>query len=89
MIEWWSEIEHGIIECLGSGGPLSPGELAHRVGLSEGEAIAFVCMLARERKVSIRLVGLHAEPADPVARGTTCLGEQAGASRHTAGARGD
>jgi DNA-binding Lrp family transcriptional regulator len=42
MIEWWSEIEHGIIECLASGGPLSPRELGRRVGLSEGEAIAFV-----------------------------------------------
>ena len=63
MIDWWSEIEHGIVECLGRGGPMSPGELGHRVGISEGETIAFLCMLARDGKVSIQLVGLHAEAA--------------------------
>jgi hypothetical protein len=88
MIEWWSEIEQGIIVPR-KRWTLSPGELGHRVGISEGEAIAFLCMLARERKVSIRLVGLHAEPANQAARAVACLGEEAGAARHTAGARGD
>ncbi len=89
MIKWWSEIEHEIVECLGSGGPISPGELGRRVGISKGEAIAFLCMLAREKKVSIRLVGLHDEPASRTARGAVCLGEQAAGSRQAAYAGGD
>jgi len=89
MINWWSEIEHGIVECLGSGGPMSPGALGRRVGISEGEAIAFLCMLARERKVSICLVELHDEPASRTARGAAGLGEQAAGSRQTAYAGGN
>jgi hypothetical protein len=34
MVDWWPEIEHGIVECLGSGGAMSPGELGHRIGIS-------------------------------------------------------
>jgi len=89
MVDWWSEIERAIVECLGSGGAISPGELGRQVGISEGEAIAFLCMLARERKVSIRLVGLHDEPASGTARGAPCLGEQAAVSRQAAYAEGD
>ena len=89
MIDWWSEIEHGIVECLGSGGVMSPGALGRCVGISEGEAIAFLCMLARERKVSIRLVGLHDEPASQTARVAACLGEQAAGSRQAAYVGGD
>ena len=89
MVAWWSEIEHGIVECLGSGGPMSPEALGSRVGISEGEAIAFLCMLARERKVSIRLVGLHDEPASRTARGAACLGKQAAGSRQAAYAGGN
>jgi hypothetical protein len=89
MMDWWSEIEHGIVECLGSGGVMSPGALRRRVGISEDEANAFLCMLARERKVSIRLVGLHDERASQTARGAACLGEQAAASQQTAYAGGN
>ncbi len=89
MIDWWSEAERAIVECLGSGGAMSPGELGRRVGISEGEAIAFLCMLARERKVSIRLVGLTEEPASRMARGAARLGEQAAVSRQAAHAEGD
>ncbi len=89
MIDWWSEIEHGIVECLGSGGAMSPGELGRRVGISEGEATAFLCMLAQDRKVSIRLVGLNDEAASRTARGAAFLGEQAVVSRQTAYAGGD
>ncbi len=81
MVDWWSETEHAIVKCLGSGGAMSPGELGRRVGISEGEAIAFLCMLARERKVSVRLAGLHDEPASRMARGAACLSERAAVSR--------
>jgi len=89
MVDWWSETEDAIVKCLGTGGAMSPGELGRRVGISEGEAIAFLCMLARERKVSIRLVGLNEEPASRVARGAACLGEQGAVSRQAAYAEGD
>ena len=52
-----------MVECLSSAGPMSPQELAHRVGISEGEAISFLCMLAREKKVAIQLVGLTGAPS--------------------------
>jgi len=58
MIDWWSETEHAVVDALASAGPMSPQDLAQRIGMSEGEAIAYLCMLARERKVAIQLVGL-------------------------------
>ena len=58
MIDWWSETEHAVVDALTSAGPMSPQDLAQRIGISEGEAIAYLCMLARERKVAIQLVGL-------------------------------
>jgi len=58
MIDWWSETEHAVVDALASAGPMSPQDLAQRIGISEGEVIAYLCMLARERKVAIKLVGL-------------------------------
>jgi predicted ArsR family transcriptional regulator len=69
MIDWWSETEHAVVECLSSAGPMSPQDLARRVGISEGETIAFLCMLVREQKVAIQLVGLTAVPLSRPARG--------------------
>ena len=89
MVDWWSETEHAIVECLGTAGPMSPEDLAHRVGISEGEATAFLCMLTREKKISIRLVGLKDEPACRPTRGTAHLGRKAPASRQAAHAGGD
>jgi hypothetical protein len=69
MIDWWSESEQAVIECLASMGPMSPPDLARRVGMSEGEAISFLCMLAREKKVTIQIVGLTGAPPSRPARG--------------------
>lgn len=63
MIDWWSETEHAVVECLASAGPMSPQDLARRLSLSEGETIAFLCMLVREEKVAMQLVGLTAAPS--------------------------
>ena len=68
MIDWWSETEHAVVEALASAGPMSPQDLARRVGISDGEAIAFLCMLAREQKVAIQLVGLTAAAPSRPAR---------------------
>jgi hypothetical protein len=73
MVDWWSENEHAILECLESGGPMSPEEVARRVGMSEGETTAFLCMLAREKKLLIRLVGLKDAPSGRPPRGTARL----------------
>ena len=56
MVDWWSETEHDIVECLRRDGTLSPAELGQRVGVSETEATMFLCMLVREGKIRIRLV---------------------------------
>lgn len=56
MENWWTETDNAILECLRHGAAMSPAELGLRIGISEGEAIAFLCMLAREGKVRIRLV---------------------------------
>ena len=64
MVDWWSETENAILESLGSAGPMSPEALARRIGISEGETTAFLCMLAREKKISIQLVGVQDSPSD-------------------------
>jgi hypothetical protein len=65
MVDWWSETEHDIVECLSRDGALSPAELGRRVGVSESEASMFLCMLAREGKVRIRLVESVSQSEDP------------------------
>ena len=69
MIDWWSETEHAIVECLGRDGSMTPDQLAQRLGISPGETTVFLCMLAREKKVLIRLVDLKDAPATGRARG--------------------
>ena len=81
MIDWWSETEHDVIASLTATGPMSPQELARRLHLTEGEVIAFLCMLAREKKVSIQLVCLAEEPGSPRSRGSTRGREKAAARR--------
>jgi predicted transcriptional regulator len=61
MIDWWSETDHAIVECLRAAGPMSPEELARRIGLSVGEVTAFLTMLARENRVRIQIVELTPE----------------------------
>jgi len=79
MIDWWSETEHDVIETLAATGPMSPQDLARRLRLTEGELVAFLCMLAREKKVSIQLVTLAEEPGSPRSRGGTRGREKAAA----------
>ena len=60
MIDWWSETDDAIVECLRASGPMSPEDLARRVGLSIGETGAFLAMLMREERVRVRIVELSA-----------------------------
>ncbi len=64
MNDSWSQIDHELLECLTARGPMALHELAHELNVPEGEAIAFVAMLAREGRVRIRLV----EAVQPVER---------------------
>ncbi len=77
MIDWWTETDNAILECLRTAEAMSPAELGQRVGTSEGETIAFLCMLARQGKVRIHLVGLNGEPASRTTGGTGRLGDGA------------
>ena len=61
MIDWWSETDDAIVECLRDAGPMSPEELARRIGLSVGEISAFVAMLVREDRIRIRIIELTPE----------------------------
>jgi DNA-binding Lrp family transcriptional regulator len=61
MIDWWSETDQAILQCLGAAGPMSPEELARQVGLSAGELSAFLAMLVREGRVRIRSIELGEE----------------------------
>jgi hypothetical protein len=63
MIDWWSETDDAIVEWLRTVGPMSPEDLARRIGLSVGETNAFLAMLMREERVRIRMVELTCEEA--------------------------
>ena len=52
----WSEIDAEILGCLSLNGAMAPDEVARELSISEGEATAFLCILAREGKIRIRLV---------------------------------
>lgn len=60
MLDWWAEIDGEVLRCLADHGAMSPVELGRRLGISEGEASAFVSMLVREGKLRIRQVELAA-----------------------------
>lgn len=88
MVDWWSETENAILESLEGAGPMSPEDVARRIGISESETTAFLCMLAREDKISIRLVAMKEAPADRSPRGAARPREKARATREPAHAGG-
>jgi len=67
---------------------MSPEDLARRVDISEGEAMVFLCMLAREKKILIRLVDVQDAPASRPPREAPLLHETASASRQATYAAG-
>lgn len=56
MDNGWTEIDGEIVRLVARKGEASPQEIACDLGISEGEATAFLCMLAREGRIRIRLV---------------------------------
>jgi DNA-binding Lrp family transcriptional regulator len=67
MDDWWAEIDGAILEALAGHGPMTPADVAKHAGISEGEATAFLAMLAREGRVRMCLVG----PLHSAERGTS------------------
>lgn len=55
--DWW-KVDRDILECLATHGAMTPGEISHLLGLSEGEATSLLAMLAREGRVRICQVTL-------------------------------
>jgi hypothetical protein len=59
MIEnFWIETDGAILQCLRERGPMSPVDLARRLGITPGESTALVCLLAAQGKVKVGLVEL-------------------------------
>jgi hypothetical protein len=53
--DFWADLNRDILNCL-SMGPISPGEIGRRLGISEGAAASCLSLLASEGRVRICLV---------------------------------
>jgi DNA-binding Lrp family transcriptional regulator len=59
--DWWTSIDAEILNCLAARDAMTPGEISSALGLSEGEVVALLAMLAPEGKVTICQVKLGGE----------------------------
>ena len=53
--DFWADLNRDILRCLATG-PVSPGEIGRRLGISEAAAASCLSMLAAEGRVRICLV---------------------------------
>lgn len=53
--DFWADLNRDILNCLAMG-PISPGEIGRRLGISEGAAASCLSLLAAEGRVRICLV---------------------------------
>jgi hypothetical protein len=53
--DFWADLNRDILNCLAMG-PISPGEIGRRLGISEGAAASCLSLLASEGRVRICLV---------------------------------
>ena len=53
--DYWADLNRDILNCLATG-PISPGEIGRRLGISEGAAASCLSLLAAEGRVRICLV---------------------------------
>jgi predicted transcriptional regulator len=53
--DYWGDLNREILNCLAMG-PISPGEIGRRIGISEGAAASCLSLLAAEGRVRICLV---------------------------------
>jgi hypothetical protein len=59
MADRWTGIDDEVMRCLADGRPLTPEEVATRMGISTGATISLLCLLALEGRVRIRLVAVN------------------------------
>ncbi len=55
---WLDEIEEDVEMCLGGRAGVSTRELAKSLGLSEGSAVSYICLLASAGRLTIERVSL-------------------------------
>jgi|RhiMetdeSRZDD1v2_1073273.scaffolds.fasta_scaffold1396556_2 hypothetical protein len=60
--DYWADLNRDILSCLAMG-PISPGEIGRRLGISEGAAASCLSLLAAEGRVRICLVEKAASAA--------------------------
>jgi predicted transcriptional regulator len=53
--DFWADLNRDILNCLAMG-PVSPGEIGRRLGISEGAAASCLSLLAVEGRIRICLV---------------------------------
>ena len=53
--DFWADLNRDILNCLAKG-PVSPGEIGRRLGISEAAAASCLSLLASEGRVRICLV---------------------------------
>jgi predicted transcriptional regulator len=63
--DFWGELNRDILDCLAMG-PVSPGEIGRRLGISEGAAASCLSLLAAEGRVRICLVEKGPASAGPL-----------------------
>ena len=56
--DWWTDIDSEILGCLAEHESMTPAEIGSCLGLSEGEVVTLLAMLAPEGKVTICQVKL-------------------------------
>ena len=59
--DWWDGLDEEVLEVLAERGPMAPGEVGRRLGMSEDAAASILSMLASEGRVRIRLVEARRE----------------------------
>ncbi|HXG16854.1 MAG TPA: hypothetical protein VNK50_11435 [Calidithermus sp.] len=54
--DWVEELEAEVLACLRDVATMTPHEMAERLGISEGTAISYICLLASEGRLTIERV---------------------------------
>ena len=56
MDDWWTDIEHDVLDCFDGRGAIRPAEIAAHLGVSESSVVSWLVMMAQEGKIRICLV---------------------------------
>lgn len=53
IMDWWSELDDEIVNCLADQESLTPGELSQKVGMSTEAVTSLLGRLAQEGRITI------------------------------------